>query len=180
MTVQANIFLFRNTGFRRTNGIAFQNMNLRLDDIDARHFFRDGVLHLNTRINFDEVKRAGISIHQEFDRTCTDIIGGMSDLQAVACQFLTLCIIEIRRWRTFNHFLVTALDRAIALIKMNRVAMRITQNLHFNVTRTLDKLFEIDFILAERSFSFALGFRHFSVKVFLSANGTHTATAAAP
>ncbi len=180
MTVETNIFLLRHTRFWRTNGKTFQNMDLRLDDIDARHFFRNGMLDLNTRVHFDEVELARIGIHQEFDRASTDVIGCVRNLERMSGQFLTLRIIEIRRRRTLHHFLITALDRTITLIKMNRIAMRITQNLHFDVTRTFDELFEIDFILAERCLGFALGFRHFTRQIFLGTDRTHTATTTAP
>lgn len=68
MAVEADILLFRHTRFRRADGGPFQNMDLRLDDIDAGHDFGDGMLHLNARIDLDEVEFAGIDIHQIFDR----------------------------------------------------------------------------------------------------------------
>ncbi len=104
----------------------------------------------------------------------------MGNLQAIACQFLTLRIIEIRCRRPLHHLLVTALDRAVTLEKMNRIAMGIAQYLHFDMARAFNQLFEIDLILAKCSLGLALGFRDFAGKIGFGADGAHAATATAP
>jgi hypothetical protein len=58
MAVEAEVFLFRNT--RRADRRTFEDVDLRLDDIDTGHDFCDGVLDLDARIDFDEVEFARI------------------------------------------------------------------------------------------------------------------------
>lgn len=155
-------------------------MDLRLDDIDAGHLFGNRVLDLNARVDLDEIEFAAIGVHQELDGTSADIVGGMGDLQTIIRKLLTLSVVEIRRWCPLHDFLVASLDRAVTLEKMNRIALAITQYLHFDMARAFNELFEINFILAECSLGLALGFRHFASEISLGADGAHTATATAP
>ncbi len=155
-------------------------MDLRLDDIDAGHFFRDRMLHLNAWIDLDEIELAGIGIHEELNRASTDIIGGMRDLQAIIGQLAALRIVEIGCRRALHDLLVTALDGAVTLKKMDRIAVRIAQYLHFDMAGTLHQLFEINFILAKGRLGLALGFHHLAGKIGFSPDGAHTAAAAAP
>ncbi|SUB55807.1 Uncharacterised protein [Brucella anthropi] len=138
------------------------------------------MFHLNARIDLDEVEFAGIGIHQIFDRACTDIIRGTRNLQRVGGELLTLCFAQIGRGRTLDDLLITPLDRTITLEQMHDIAVRVAENLAFDVTRTLDQLFEIDFVLAEGRLGLALGFRHLAGKVFLFADGAHATATTAP
>ena len=67
-------FLFRwNAGFFER--CATSNQQLRFDDVHGRDFFGNGVLHLNARVDLDEVKRAVVHVVEEFDRTRVLITG---------------------------------------------------------------------------------------------------------
>ncbi len=65
-------------------------MDLRLDDIDAGDDFGHRVLHLDARIDLDEVELAGIGIHQILDRAGADVIRRGCDLQRVIGKLLAL------------------------------------------------------------------------------------------
>ena len=45
----------------------FGNAYLCLDNINTGHLLGDGMLDLNTWIDFNKIKRTRIGIHQEFD-----------------------------------------------------------------------------------------------------------------
>ena len=180
MTIEADISLLRDTRFGRADRVTVEDVDLSLHDIDAGHDFRDGVLDLDARIDLDEVEFAGVGIHQIFDGSGTDIVGRLGDPERIIGQLLALRFVQVRCWRALDDLLVSALDRAVALEEMNHIAMRITENLAFDVTGALDKLLEVDFVLAERSHCLALAFRHLAQQVLGIANGAHAATATAP
>src|SRR5262249_7621832 len=46
--------------------LALGDVDLRLHDVDASHHFRDRMLYLNTRVDFDEVKLSRL-VHEELD-----------------------------------------------------------------------------------------------------------------
>jgi hypothetical protein len=167
-------------GFGRADRLAFQDVDLRLDDVDAGHLLGDGVLDLDARIDLDEVELAGVGIHQELDRAGADIVGGMGDLQGVVGKLGALGGVEIGGGRALDDLLVAALDGAVALEEMDGIAMRVAQHLHLDMAGALDQLFQIDLVLAEGGLGLALGLGHLAGEIFLGADGAHAAPAAAP
>ncbi len=180
MAVEADVFLRGYTRFRCADGKAVQNVDLRLDDVDAGDLFGHGMLDLNAWVHFDEVEFPGIGIHQIFDGAGADIVRGFGDAQRIRGQFGALFGREVRCRRALNDLLVAALDRAVAFEKVHDIAVGVAENLAFDVTRALNELFEIDFVLAEGGLGFALTFVHFPKQVVRVADGPHTATATAP
>ena len=53
---------------------------LRPDDVDARDFFGDGVLDLNARIDFDEVKFVRLGIDEKLDRAGVLVVHCFADV----------------------------------------------------------------------------------------------------
>ena len=180
MAVEADIRLRGHAGFgcpdRRTLG----DVDLRLDDVDARHLLRDGVLDLDARIDLDEVELAGIGIHQELDRAGAVIVGGVADLEAVVGQFLALGIREIGRRRALHDLLVAALHRAVTLEEMDDIAVPVAEDLHLDMAGALDELLEIDLVLAEGGLGLAARRHGVLEQRFLVADDAHAAAAAAP
>ena len=180
MAVEADVLLGRHAALRRTDGEAVEDVDLRLDDVDAGHLLGDGVFDLDARIDFDEVEFAGIRILKEFDRAGADIGRVARELQRIAAQLLAQLLAEIGRRRALDHFLVAPLDRAIALEQMHGIAMRVAQHLHFDVPGALDQLFQVDFVLAEGCLRLAFAFGDFAQEVCFAADGPHAATTTAP
>ena len=83
MAVQPDILLRRHARFRRADGKAVENVDLRLDDVDAGHLLGDGVLDLDARVDLDEIGGVRIGIHQELDRAGADIVCGAGDAQRI-------------------------------------------------------------------------------------------------
>ena len=90
VAVEPDLRLRRHARGRRADRLAFEDVDLRLDDVDAGDLLGDGVLDLDARIDLDEVELAGVGIHQELDRAGADIVGGVRDLQRVVAQFAAL------------------------------------------------------------------------------------------
>jgi len=65
---------------------------------------------------------------------------------------------EIRSGSDFDNLLMPSLHRTIAFVKMQQVAMMIGQNLHFQVPRPGQVLFQEDGCIAESRSRFALCF----------------------
>ena len=123
VAVEADLALPGNARILLADGGALGDADLRLDDVDAGHFLGDGVLDLDARIDLDEVDGAGIGIHQELDRAGAPVIRGVGDRDGIAAKLLPLRIVEVRRRRALDHFLVAALHGAVALEKMDDGAM---------------------------------------------------------
>ncbi len=92
-----------------------RHLDLRAHDVDAGDHFRDGVLHLDARVDLDEEPLAGIGVHQEFHsagrvvaRVAAQPHGGFAQLAADAG-------IEAEGGRDLDDLLVPALHGAVAL-----------------------------------------------------------------
>ncbi len=83
------------------------------------------------------------------------------------------------RGRFLHHLLVAALHRAVALAKVDRVALAIGQHLDFDVARVLQELLHVDLIVAEGRLGLLLGHHDGVAQVRLGAHHAHAASAAA-
>ena len=180
VAIEVNVGLQRHAGLGRTDHGAIEQMDLRLDDVDAGHFFGDGMLDLNAWVHFDEVEFVGVGIHQEFDGTGATIIRGIAETHSGVGQLLAHRVIEVRRGGALDDLLIAPLHRAVALEQMHQIAVIVADQLHFDVAGALDQLFEIHLVLAERRLGFALAFRHFGNQRLFIHDAAHAATAAAP
>src|SRR5205085_8095386 len=86
---------------------------------------------------------------------------------------------EIRPRRNLNDFLVPPLYGAIALVKMQKVAVMIAKNLHFEVSRARQKFLQEHRPVAESGARFALRFFEQRLELCGILNDSHTPTAAA-
>ena len=170
----------RHARFRRADRRSVEDVDLRLDDVDARDLLGHGVLDLDARIDLDEVELAGVGIHQELDRAGADVIRRPGDLQRMAAQFGALRFVEIGRGGALDDLLVAPLDRAVAFEQVHGVAAGVAEHLHLDVARPLDELLQIDLVLAEGGLRLALGLHYLARQVRFRADGAHAAAAAAP
>ena len=79
----------------------------------------------------------------------------------------------------FNHFLMAALQRAIALEHMDDITMCIAKDLYFNMARALDIFFNQDIIITKTAggLAFTAGERRVEIRIGL--NLAHAFPAAA-
>ena len=138
------------------------------------------VLDLHARIHFDEIELAGVGVLQELHRAGVQVLHGAADLQRLLAQLAPLLFVEERRRRTLDHFLIAPLHGAVALEQVDEVAVRVAEQLHFDVPRAHDELFEIDLVVAERRLGFAPRGRDVLRELRCAGNDAHAAPAAAP
>src|SRR5580658_10954355 len=74
---------------------------------------------------------------------------------------------------------MAALDRALALAEPNSVAVFVGENLHLDVARIDDGLFDIDFAIAERTLCLALGRFERGTKLLARVHEAHAFATAA-
>ncbi len=180
VAVEADLRLRRHAGLWRADGRTLDNTDLRLDDVDAGHLLGDGVLHLDARVDLDEVEGAGIGVLQELHGAGADIVGGIGDGQGMGSELAATSRVKIRRRRPFNDLLMAALDGAVALIKMRPVAVAVAENLYLDVTGAFHQLFQIDLVAAKGGARLASGLFHRAGEGGLVGNDAHAAAAAAP
>src|SRR6202049_3524470 len=58
-------------------------------------------------------------------------------------------------WAFLDDLLMTPLHRAFALTEMDQVAVPVARDLDFNVTRPVDRFFDVDFAVVKSAFRFA-------------------------
>ena len=116
------------------------NPDLLFDEVDPCQLFGDGMLDLNAGIDFHEVEIA-LSVEQKFDGSRGIIFGRFDDIDSGLSDLLPQFRSQHGAWSLFDQFLAAALDGAVALSKMDIIAMFIAKNLHFDMARIDDHFF---------------------------------------
>ena len=180
MRVDADVGLQRHATLRRTNDGAGGDADLRLDEIDAGDALGDRVLDLDARIDLDEIELTGVRVLQEFHGAGGAIAHGAADLQGRLTQVGALRVAQEGRRRALDHFLIAPLHRAVALEQMHEVAVRIAQNLHLDVTRAADELFQVHLVFAEGGFRLSTRDAHRLDELGFGVDDAHATAAATP
>ena len=102
------------------------------------------MLHLKARVDFEEVKRFGRRIDDEFDRAGGLILHGLPQAHRRVKQAAAQGRRDVGRGRFLDHFLVAALGRTIALAQGQHAPLAVAENLHLNVPRVLDVFFQVN------------------------------------
>jgi hypothetical protein len=139
----------------RVERCARSDAELRLDQIDARHLLGHGVLDLDARVALDEEVLAGLGRHEELDRAGVAVLRGACEVYRIAENALAHLRVEPRRGRDLDHLLIALLHRAVALVQMHHLAVRVGEDLHFDVARSIDHALEEDRPVAERGLRLA-------------------------
>jgi hypothetical protein len=98
----------------------------------------------------------------------------------VAAEFIALSIGQKGCGRAFHHFLVAALHGAVALEEMHQVAVRVAQDLHFDVPCLAHEFLEIDLVIAEAGLGLAARHRQQLRQLRVTLDDAHAAAATAP
>ena len=156
--------------------LAFGDADLLPHKIDAGNHFSHRVLDLQARIHLDEVELTVFI--EEFDCACSTIAELLHRTRADSANFLSLCLIERRRWGLFEDFLVATLERAITFPEMRHITMRVGDNLNFDMARAFEIFLEIDSVVAEGGLGLCLGCFYRVFEVRFSAGKLHAAATA--
>ena len=87
--------------------------------------------------------------------------------------------VEGGRGAFLPHLLMTALQRAVALAEMNRVALAVAEHLDFDVARLFEILLDVNGVVAEGGLGLGAGGRQRVREIVLDARHLHAAPAAA-
>ncbi len=145
---------------------------LPLDQIEAGDGFGHRVLHLQPRVHFHEIElhRLGLVIgrlfHDEFHRARAHIIDRLGGGHSGRAHLRTQGLGHARGRGFFEHFLVAALHRAVALEQIHAVALRVAKYLDLDVAWALHVLFDQHRIAAKAVDGFTLATRERCGKVF--------------
>ena len=102
------------------------DQNLALDDIDAGDDLGDGVLDLEPGIDLDEEERAGLVVDKELDGSGVLVADLASDRQGRLADRVANKRVEIGGGGDLDDLLMPPLDRAIALVEVDQMAVPIT------------------------------------------------------
>ena len=128
------------------------------------------MLDLDARVHLDEVERP-VAVEQELDRAGVLVAHCGGDAQRGAGHGVTRVGVERRRRRLLEQLLPPALERALALEKVDQVAVRVAEHLHLDVTRVDEHLLEVQRPVAERGVCLHRGLREELGELLLGARG---------
>ncbi len=142
------------------------DQDLRLHEIDAGDVLGHRVFDLNARIDLDEIELPGVDVFEKFDGAGVLIADGATDRERIAVQLVAARLGQEQRRRALDDLLMAPLHGAVAFEQMHQIAVRIGEDLHFDVARALHGLFEIHLVVAERGLRFVARGRQQIVEQF--------------
>ena len=137
---------------RESERLAACQADLLLDEVDARHHFRDRVFHLQPCVHFDEVELAGPVVEDELDRARILVAGVSRQGHGRTGESSPHVVVDGGRRGLFNQLLVSALHRAVPLPQLNDVRA-VADDLHLHMADVGEVTFQIDVRVAECTLS---------------------------
>mmetsp|Transcript_863 Transcript_863/g.1343 ORF Transcript_863/g.1343 Transcript_863/m.1343 type:complete len:309 (+) Transcript_863:1180-2106(+) len=108
------------------------------------------MFHLDSWVNFNEIRLHIFCIDKEFHSTCVLVVGPTSELLGILMQSSPQFIRKRPSRCHFNNLLMPSLHTAITFVQMNDVTRPITNNLDLNMTRTTNKFLYKDTPISKR------------------------------
>src|SRR6266478_1355392 len=139
----------------RQDQVQVRGPELPFDQIQAGHHFSDGVLDLQPRVHLHEVELA-VRREQELHRAGTDVSDRLRRGHRGPPQLQALLGRKTRGRRLFDHLLVAALGRAVALSQPQTAAVPVREHLDLDVARVRHVALQQHAIVAESRQRFAL------------------------
>lgn len=112
---------------RERQRVTLRDADLLLDQVDASNHLRNRVLHLDARVHLHEVKAA--LLPQELNRSDTHITDRLGGGNCGVTHLLAHFWGERGGGRLFDELLVAPLDGAVALAKVDDVAVLVRNDL---------------------------------------------------
>ena len=122
--------------------------------IHPAHLLGHAVLHLQARVHFQKIERAGGGVVNELHRAGRTVVHRLREPHGGGVQLAALRLAQARRRGFFNHFLVAPLHRAVALAQRNHATRAVAKHLHLDVPRLLHVFFD------EQARVLEVGLRH--------------------
>lgn len=106
------------------------------------------MLYLETSVHFKEVEVL-VDVHEEFYCTSGVVVACSSKVKRLLAHLLSSNFIHGWTGSFFNYLLISALDRTLSFWKVNIVAVKISEQLVFNVSGAFDILLNEDSAIAK-------------------------------
>src|SRR5512143_1808606 len=151
--------------------------DLRLNDVDAGDELGHRVLDLHPGVHLDEVELAVFV--QELEGAGAAVADLAAGFGAAFADLVAQLGVEPGGGGLFQHLLVAALHRAVALAQMDSVAVLVGEDLDLDMARRLQELLHVDHGVAKGGARFGLGHGHGIQQRSLGVDHAHAAAAAA-
>src|SRR5207342_578448 len=143
----------------------------------AGDHFGDRMLDLDAGDHFDEVELTVLV--QELEGAGAAIADAHAGIGADLADARALFLGDAGRGRLFDHLLVAALHRAIALAQVDGVALAVGEHLDLDVARVLEEFLHVHHVVAEGGLRLGLGGVDRGHQRAFFAHHAHAAAAAA-
>ena len=130
--------------------------DLLFHEVHAGDHLRDGMLHLQARVHFQEVK-VPVGIHEELHRSGAHVTATPGAIEGTSPHAVAQIVVEQRRRRFFHDLLVAALDAALPFEQVHAMAMLVAEDLDFDVAGLGDETLEEDGAIAKGALGLAHG-----------------------
>ena len=154
------------------------DLDLLFDQVDAGDHLGDGVFDLDAGVDLDEIKVV-VGVDQELACAGVDVTGGTGQPDGGFAELHAHGQRQGRCGRFFDQLLMPALQGAIAVPAMDDIAVRVGQDLDFDVPGAIDELFEVDAGVLERGLGFVTSGLKRGREIRLVAANAHALAAAA-
>ena len=130
--------------------------DLLFHQVEPRDAFGDRMLDLEARVDLEEVE-APVGGENELDRAGVLIADRLAAQDGGFAHLVPKRGVERGRRRLLDDLLVPALDRALALVEVNQIAVAVAKNLDLDVTRVVDVLLDEQGPVAEGALALTRG-----------------------
>ncbi len=128
--------------------LAGRGADHQLDEIDAGDQLGDRMLDLQAGVHLQE-EEAAVLAGDELDGAGAVVADGLGEGDRLLAHGPARLLIEQRRGRLLDDLLVAALDRALALVEVDDVAVLVADELDLDVARIDDELLDEHAVVAE-------------------------------
>lgn len=106
------------------------------------------MLHLQSGVHLHEVVLIAVQVENKLNRSCVVVADSPSCLDCRSAHISPDGLADVGRG-LLDHFLVPALDRAVSFVQMDVVTVRVSEDLHLDVSGSSDVLLDEYPIIAE-------------------------------
>jgi hypothetical protein len=132
----------------RRQRLALSDEQLQAYEVQACYEFGNWMLDLEPGVDLKK-EEPSISAHDELDGSRTHIADCSGGSDGRRAKLSAECVVDGGRGRLLDDLLVAALDRALALEEVDRVAVAVGEDLDLDVARRLEVVLEEDRAVAE-------------------------------
>ena len=114
------------------------------DKIVSGHHLGHRMLDLDARIHLDEEKTCARRVVDELDGAGIDVFKRANERERRVRHGAAHCVVEHRRGRLLDKLLMPALHAAIAFAELRVIAVRVAEDLDFDMADLREEPFKID------------------------------------